>query len=133
MTRWVTAALALVLTCPLAGRAEDAPKKPLGTWTRRAGDVDLKFEIRPADMSFTLEQGGNRMTFDIDYGVTKDGVLFGRVHKVEKVGTTEGPEAGDLFSFRFAVDKDTLTLSELKATRESAEARQLVEGEYKKK
>src|SRR5437016_4059168 len=106
----VAAALAFLFAGAALCRAEEQPAKPIGTWTRQAGDHDIKFEIKPDGMRCTLKQGGSSVDIDMDYGVSKDGVLFGRIRKVEKTGTDNGPEAGELFSFRIAVNKDTLTV-----------------------
>ena len=61
--------------------------------------------------------------------MTADGLLFGVVTKVEKKGTDEGPEKGDLFSFECKIDKDVLTLSELTGSKAvSDEGKQLLGG-----
>jgi hypothetical protein len=62
--------------------------------------------------------------------VTKDGTVFGIVTKVTKNGTSEGPTEGDLFRFQFSPDKKQATLKDLKPGGE--EARQLLEGDYKR-
>lgn len=128
------AAVVAVVGVVLAGSAvfsaeEGARKKPIGTWERQAGDTQIRFEIT-ADRLRVSVKGSETTTVECDYGVTRDGVLFGVVDKVEKQGEG-GPSKGDLFSFKFSVDKDTLTVSELKGT-DNADAKQAVEGEYKK-
>jgi len=114
------------------GRADDTPKKPIGTWTKTAGDVELTFEIKADAMKVILKQGAGKVEASVDYSITKDGVLFGRVNKVEKTGVDGGPGEGDLFSFRFTVVDDKMTIDDLKGSKDSGEAKQLVEGEYKK-
>ena len=78
----------------------------------------------------TLSGGGITIAIDADYGMAKDGSIFGRISKVEKKGTEFGPNAGDLFTFHVRAKGDTLTLSDL-GPANNADARQLVEGDYK--
>jgi hypothetical protein len=134
MVRWVTAALALGLVgaAPLgaADKAEDG-KKPLGTWTRKIDQGTVTFQIK-ADGLHVILKGDDDHKIDVaaDYGVTKDGVLFGRVNKVTKENVSGGPEDGDLFSFRFKVEKGKLTVSDLNSSRGGEQAKQHIEGEY---
>ena len=66
--------------------------------------------------------------------MTADGLVFGVITKVEKKGTDEGPEKGDLFSFECKIDKDMLTVSDLNGSKGvSDDGRQLLQGEYTKK
>jgi hypothetical protein len=137
MTRGVTVALALALACaaPLAAadKAEKA-KKPVGTWTRTQGEATVTFDIKADGLTVTLAGGADRSIEVVaDYGLSKDGVLFGRVSKATKKGVDGGPEEGDLFSFRFKAEKDKFTISDLNSPKTNDEARKLVEGEYEKK
>ena len=67
------------------------------------------------------------------YGLTKDGVLFGYTTKVDKKGTDDGPEKGDLFSFTYKVDGDALTISDLNGSKPPSDpAKALIQGEYKR-
>jgi hypothetical protein len=121
----------------LAGSVSGDDKKgesarPFGIWKRTAGDNTVTFDIKANTMRCTIVAGGNTIECDADYSVTKSGVIFGRLSKVTKKGGDEGPSEGDLFSFRFTLEKDTMTLSDLKTSSETGEAKQLVEGEYKK-
>jgi hypothetical protein len=132
MTRWLTAALALTLACAAPLAAADEAKKPQGTWTKTDGERKITFHIKPDGMQVVLKASEDRKIEVVtDYGVTKDGILFGRVNKVTKPGN-EGPEEGDLFSFRFKVEKDKLVLSDLTGTRINDEAKKIIEGDYEK-
>jgi hypothetical protein len=132
MTRWVTAALALTLACAASSAAADAVKKPVGTWTKKEGNITITFRITDDGMHVALKgEGDQKFDADTDYGVTKDGVLFGRVNKVEKSGGV-GPEEGELFSFHFKVEKDKLTLSDLTGTKVDEGAKKVIEGDYEK-
>ena len=135
MTRLTTLALGMVVL--LAGAAlayadTEGGKKPLGTWKRSAGDTTITFEFKGDSVRCTIVTGDNSMDVSADYGLTKDGVVFGRVNKVTKKGMEGGPSEGDLFSFRVAVEKEAFTLSELKAQDAGDDVKQLFEGEYKK-
>ena len=126
----VLAGLTLVVVAP-ASRTEEAAKKPLGTWERKVGDQTLQMQVKADGLVFKISDGSKTIEVSADYGITKTGILFGHVSKVKLEGTNDGPAEGHLFSFQFSVDKDTLTIKELKGT-DNAEARQLVEGDYKK-
>lgn len=135
MLRCLTVALTVVLLAAAPCGAEDkkeGAKKPIGTWTRSAGEAKITFAIKADTLKITLARGDTKIEADADIAFTKDGYLFGRLSKVEKPGG-EGPGEGDLFSFLVKIDKDKITLSELKTSgNTSDEARQLVEGEYEK-
>jgi hypothetical protein len=133
MTRWVTAALVLGLACAVPAAAADEAKKPLGTWTKKEGDATITFAIKADGMSVVLKgEGDRKIEVEADYGLSKDGVLFARVSKITRTGIEGGPDEGELFSFRFKLDKDKLTISDLSAPKTSDEAKKLVEGDYEK-
>jgi hypothetical protein len=92
----------------------------------------IKFDFKEKGFTVTLSEGSNSIEAAADYGITKDGVVFGIITSVKKTGTDAGPSEGDLFSFKVSVDKGKLTLSDLNGTKVSDGARQLVEGEYSK-
>jgi hypothetical protein len=125
----VTLAALVCLSAPLTG-GETKTKKHVGTWTRSANDVEVKFEIKDDNtLKCTIAGMGLTLIVDADYGVSKDGVVFGRISKVEKKGADVGPNAGDLFSFKCEVKDGTLKISDL----HPAEAREIIEGDYKGK
>jgi hypothetical protein len=122
---------ALFAAAPLtAGDAKT--KKPLGTWTRTASDVEVKFHFESDTLKCNLSGLGIIIDIDADYGMSKDGYVFGRISKIDKKGACVGPKVGDLFVFRVQVKGDTLTISNL-GPNDDADARQLIEGDYKKK
>jgi len=129
MTRWVLAVLALTLVCATPLSAADEVKKPIGTWIKK-GNPTITFNIKADGLTATVK-GDNTTEVFADYGLSKDGVLFARVNKVKKDGG-DGPEEGDLFSFRFKVEKDKLVLSDLSGAKVNAEIKQIVEGDYEK-
>jgi hypothetical protein len=135
MLRYATAAvLAVLASVPLASAAEKAPK-PTGEWTRTVGDFTITFKFEHHTMRMTAtKNNGETLEVDTAYGMTEDGLVFGVLTKVDKKGTDEGPEKGDLFSFHCKIDKDVLTISDLTGSRPiSDDAKQLVAGDYTKK
>jgi hypothetical protein len=135
MLRTLGSALLVVLVV-LPGLAEEkkaTPKKPIGTWLREVGDNKLLFTFKEGGASFTME-GPNEtsLTAHSAYGVTEDNTLFGIVTMVEKKGVDNGPEKGQLFSFTFKIEGDTMTVSDLNGTNINDDARNLIHGDYKK-
>jgi hypothetical protein len=134
MSHPVKAVLAVVavLMAGVALRAEGTPgKKPTGNWERKVGDSSVKINFKPDTVRFTVSSADATIDVDAEYSVTKDGLIYGVICKVEKKGTCGGPSEGDLFSFKCKIDKDTMTISDLKGSTESEEAKQLVQGDYK--
>jgi hypothetical protein len=131
MRRWTTGSLALAAVLLLASgaaAADDAAKKLQGTWNRSVGNQKVTFSFKADSMSVLITDGNNTLKVQCEYGVTKDGnMLYGIITNVEG----NGPNKGDPFSFHIKVEKDTLTLDEMKGT-DSPEAKQLIQGDYKK-
>jgi hypothetical protein len=128
----IVALTALLLTGASLPGGETKAKKPLGTWSRSAGELEVKFQIKEDTLKCTISGMGLTIDVDADYAMSKDGVIFGRVNKVEKKGACVGPNVGDLFTFKFAVKDNVMTVSEL-GPQNNADARELVEGDYKAK
>jgi hypothetical protein len=132
MCRALVLALAASIVLPAAAAdKEPARAKPLGAWERGAGDAKVTFTFTADTLKAVVATGGATVTVDADYGVTKDGTLFGLVTKVVREGTNDGPSENDLFRFRFTVDKDKLTLKDLHPANDDVKA--ILEGDYKKK
>jgi hypothetical protein len=127
----LAAAVVLLCTAPLTAR-DTKTKKPLGTWIKSGGDVEVKFHFEADTLRCTISAMGLVIDVDGDYGMSKDGTIFGRLSKVEKKGIDGGPKAGDLFTFRVKMKDNVLTISNL-GPEDNADARQLIEGDYKKK
>jgi hypothetical protein len=120
-----------ILTTTTLAADEPARTKPIGTWERTSGDHTATFKFTADSVRCTLSGSGGALIVDADYGVTKDGTLFGLVTKVDKRGTEFGPEVGTLFRFRIKLDKDRLTVSELEEN--NSEAKQILMGDYTRK
>jgi hypothetical protein len=138
MLRWASITASLVLCCAvLAVAAERKPAatvaKPLGTWTKTEGEASITFRIATDNMQVLLKVGDDsKTTIDCDYGLSKDGHVFARMSKVTRQGLAEGPKEGDMFAFRFKVDKGKLVISDLTGSHASEDAKRIVEGEYSK-
>jgi hypothetical protein len=128
----IVAVVAVVFTTAALPGGETKAKRPVGTWARAAGDIEVKFEFKEDTLKCTLVGMGLTIDIDADYAMSKDNVVFGRVSKVSKKGACVGPSVGDLFTFKIAVKNKTLTISEL-GPQNNADARELIEGEYKAK
>ncbi|HBI42249.1 MAG TPA: hypothetical protein DDY78_05240 [Planctomycetales bacterium] len=141
MFRCATAALLVVLASvpfvPAADKPAKAEKtnKPIGIWSHTVNEFTATFTIKPHGLTFEVAKSdAESLTVHAAYGVTEDGVLFGVITKIDKKGTDEGPEKGDLFSFGYKVDGETITVSDLNGSKPpSDQARQLIQGEYKAK
>jgi hypothetical protein len=121
----------LISAAPSARAEKPRPAKPTGTWEHKVGDTQVKLQVRADSLHFSIIGAGVTIDVDADYGVTRDGTLFGIITKVKAEGTDRPPTEGKLFSFHVAVANNVLTVKDLKGT-DNGEARQLVEGEYKK-
>lgn len=131
MLRGVMGTLVVVLLVGTTLPAQDkTAAKPLGTWVKDLGDAKVTFQLKADALHCIIAGGGITLTIDADYGVAKDGVIFGRISRVDRQGTDVGPTVGELFSFKYAVKKDVMTISDLKGA-SAGEARTLIEGDYK--
>ncbi len=135
MNRWATTALLVVLVGITSVRAEadkkeEAVKKPVGVWTKKAGDASITFDIKADNkLKVTLKDNEGTIELDTDYGVSPDGYVFGRINKVKNGGN--GPAEGDLFAFKIKVEKTKMTISDLTSGKGSSdEVKKLIEGDY---
>src|SRR5438270_3352486 len=112
MSRWTWAVglMFFVVSLANADTGKASTKKPLGKWKHTAGDNSVTFDFQADSLRVIVSINGNAIEADADYSISKDGFVFGRIHKVKKAGD-EGPSEGDLFSFKYNVEKDTMTLS----------------------
>jgi hypothetical protein len=130
MTAIVLGVLTLAFVVPVRGADSDA-KKPIGVWTKSVNDQKITFDFKADGMVVTLVINGETIKAEGDYGITKDGRIFGILNKVTKSGG-DGPNEGDLFSFKVKVSDNKLTIDDLRGTKDSSEAQQLVQGDYEK-
>ncbi len=136
MQRLALAALVTVAAFVPALQAEDkAVAKLTGTWTRKLdNDVTITFTFKGDKANCEVVTGsGASIVTQSSFGVTEEGTLFGILTKVEKTGTDNGPEKGELIGFDFKVEKDKMTITNYKGSADRPEAKQVVEGDYEKK
>lgn len=132
MLRLLTAgfALALVALTGGSGAAEDK-KDTAATWVREKEEITLKFEIGKDTAKYTVAFGENACVLKAKVTWDKDTVTS-EVTDVEVKGNfPDAPKKGAKFSFKWVVKGDTATLSDFKADNDGA--KEVVEGEYKKK
>jgi hypothetical protein len=134
MQRRVTYTLTLAVLClmaPAVMAADDAAKKPIGTWTKVLGDNKIVWTIKADGLTVVVTNGTNSIEVDCDYSLTKNGeTVYMVITKVTAKGI-EGPTKGDPYSFDFKAEKNILTLSNFKGT-DNADVKQLIQGEYTK-
>lgn len=124
------ALLALVLLVAPALADQTPVKKPIGTWQREADSHKITFVIKADSLTVRLENS-SKVEAKAACAMTADGVLFGIITAVDR--SDNGPDKGDLFSFRVAVDGKQLTVSELNGTKVNDNSRKIIEGSYTRK
>lgn len=127
-------ALSLVALVAFPVFADKPTTKPKleGSFSRSIGEGDVTLDFSGGLLKIVINTSGAELTSTSDYGVTKDGVLFGVMTKVDAKGIDNPPEVGFPFSFKVERKDDELTVSELRGT-DSDVAKRLMEGKYKKK
>lgn len=137
MARWFVGAIVLAVLVSVtvsaqdkAGKKKPKLKLPVGVWTREAGDARIQFTIRPRKLVAAISHNNEKLSAFADIGFTRDGHLFGRIARVKPAGTDHGPKVGELFSFRYQVKGNKMTISELRSPAGGQEAREVIEGEY---
>jgi hypothetical protein len=123
-------ALAVFAGGPVA--AEDKKEEKRTTWVKEAGEVTLTFEMGKETAKYTVTIGENAAILKAKLKWDKDTVTS-EITDVEVKGNfPNAPKKGEKVTFKWVVKDDKATLSEM--TGDNAEgAKDLVEGEYKKK
>ena len=134
MKQWVALFVA-AFVCFATLVADEAPelKSLSGTWSKQAGEFEVEFAFKGEKLAISLKRGSDKLILDSDVAVSRDGRVFGRVAVVTEDGIAGGGEKGELFTFNAKVSGKSVTVSELRGTNVSDDARKLVEGEFKKK
>ena len=117
----------LALSIPSAGSSQNpqpAGNSPIGTWRKTEMPVTLTITAE----KLIWVDGTNRL--EADYGLTKDGMLFGIITKISGQTFVNGPGEDDPFSFRFRADSDDLNVRAIKGVASSNLAR--MAGRYTK-
>ena len=136
MLRLLAVGVALTLaiaTAPAEDKKDPKDKPAVTVWERESNGVDLKFEMGKDTLKGHVSVGENGFIATCKITTDKDGVVTAKVTGVEEKGNFPGkPKVGLEFSFKWKVSGDTATLSDLKGDGVE-DAKQLVEGDYKKK
>jgi hypothetical protein len=129
MVRLLAGALALAV---LSGSAAAQDKKTTA-WERETNGIELIFEFGKDTLKVSAMQGENGTVFSCKTTTDKDGVVKATVtESTEKGNFPPTPKKGFEFSFKWKVEGDRATVSEFK-WEGLEEAKDIVEGEYKKK
>ena len=125
-------ALALVALSGGSVAAEEKDKDKVTTWVREVGEITLTFEIGKDTAKYIVTAGDNGCTVTAKLTRDKD-TIKSEVTDVEIKGNfPNAPKKGDKVSFKWVVKDDKATLSNLEGDNVDG-ARDVVEGEYKKK
>lgn len=126
------AALVLAVAMPALGEDKVEFKKLKGAWARETKDgAKLTFDFKDEKtMKVQLANGDGKMEIEAEYSIEGDGTLTGIITKADASGN--GPPKDTKFGFKIELGKETMVLSKLTGV-DSNEAKELVEGEYKKK
>ena len=119
----------------LVAVADDKDKKePSGSYTRKAGDMDLKIEFKKDKvMVFHGDVGGAGFVMTSKYDRDADGIYHCEVTKFEKKGDFPvTKEKGYKFSFKLEVKDKAIVMSDLNGDEISDDAKKAVEGEYER-
>lgn len=117
--------------------ADGVAERPLGVWTRTAGDVLVKLDFRENGFRAAFTKSGESIVVDSDFTVTEDAVFMARVRTSKRTGIAPEqvsgfdprftPTAGDEFSFRVGMREGGLAITDLRGC---GAGKPLVEGEY---
>jgi len=137
MIRRVLISSAVLVFAAIPALADDKldVKKLKGKWEREVGGNKIVFEFKDDKTMRCLmtPQGLNESAeVDCDYKLGDDGVVSLTIVKIDKKGADGLPDKDDSFTFKVALEKDVLTISDLKGSKASDDAKQFVEGDYKK-
>ena len=117
----------------LLGAVVADDKKDFVVWERESNGIDLKMEMGKDTMKSHVFNGENGVILTCKITMDKEGLVKAKVTDVEEKGNFPAkPKVDFEFSFKWKVDGNTATLSDL--TGEGLDdAKGIVEGEYKKK
>jgi hypothetical protein len=125
-------ALTTLIGSVVADDKKDPQDKTAEIWEGGSNGVDLKFEVGKDTLKVVASMGCNGVNFTCKKSVDKDGVVMAEVTTVEVKGMFPAPEKGLKFTFKWKVDGDTATLSDLKG-KGIEEYSNVIEGKYTKK
>jgi hypothetical protein len=104
-----------------------------GSWCKSTAEHEIEFTFKDSTLVITLKRGEDKLVVDCDVAVGREGRVFGTVVQVKEGGIQGGGDKGDLFGFKFQIKGDSIQVNDLRGTNVNEGARNLVEGEFKKK
>ncbi|HEX3147416.1 MAG TPA: hypothetical protein VHR66_04990 [Gemmataceae bacterium] len=115
--------------------ADDTAKKDkalVGSFTRKAGDLDLKLDFKKDSvMVFNVTIGDLGCVMTSKYEKDKDGVYHCEVTSFEKKGDFPVTrEKGYKFTFKLDVKEKAIVMSDLTGSEIDDDAKKAIEGEY---
>ena len=121
-----------VLFC-FAGSALAEDKKPDGTWTKKAGDFDLKFTFKKDGVvHFTMGNGTDKCDMEAKCTYEKGNIVKGKLTKFTKQGNFPDLKEGHEFKFKFVIDGKKAKLSDIETEGADDQGKMAIEGEYEK-
>jgi hypothetical protein len=127
------ALISLVGSSAADDKKDPKDKPALVSWERESNGIDLKLDVGKDVLKVHVFSGENGMIATCKMTVDKDGLVKATVTEVEEKGNFPAkPKVGFEFSFKWKVDGETATLSDLMGEG-VADAKALAEGDYKKK
>lgn len=124
-----------LLVVPATADEKDKKEKPVsGSYTRKAGDLDLKMEFKKDNiMVYHVSIGDVGCVMTSKYTRDKDGTFKCEVTEFEKKGDfPASKDKGYKFTFKLKIEDKKVTLSDLEGDDINADQKQAVEGEYEK-
>jgi hypothetical protein len=117
----------------VAAQDKKDTKEKYVSWERDANGLDLKLDVGKETLKISASSGDNGVIATCKMIVDKSGKVMAKITKVEEKGNFPAkPKVGLEFSFKWKVNGDTATLSDLEGD-EVQEAKAVLEGDYKKK
>jgi len=126
----------IILLPAFAEEKEKAKDKPLtGSFTRKAGDLDLKMVFKKDNvMEFHVTDGDAGCVMTSKYTKEKDGTIKCEITEFEKKGDFPvTKEKGYKFSFKVEMKDKKLVMSDLNGDDIDDNAKQAIQGDYEHK
>jgi hypothetical protein len=113
---------------------KDKKKEPTGSYTRKAGDMDLKIEFKKdKEMVFHGDVGDVGFIMTSKYTTDADGIYHCEVTKFDKKGDFPvTKDKGYKFTFKLEVKEKAIVMTDLTGDDIQDEQKKAVEGEYEK-
>jgi hypothetical protein len=91
----------------------------------------VRVTVIEREMHYEYTDGQQTLRVVTEFGVSKDGALFGIIANVN--GLKEGPLVGEPFAVQFRRQGDSLIVEGLKGTPFTPELAQILQGEFRRR